>query len=90
MLSVQMAALFECDEELRPVGVWSFVRHRQDTSLRVASGEALIRKVVLTLKRVDGLASSSISLVAQVSSLDHKIIYDPMELGAEVMESLGS
>mmetsp|Transcript_12582 Transcript_12582/g.27172 ORF Transcript_12582/g.27172 Transcript_12582/m.27172 type:complete len:213 (-) Transcript_12582:10-648(-) len=73
--TVQPGGLDSGDEELRSVGVRASVGHGQHAWASVLQLEVLVRKP----GAVDGLATSAVT-ASEVSTLDHELRNDPVEL----------
>ena len=67
VLTVQPRCLPSADEELRSIGVWTGIGHRQRTCSLVLQGEVLI----LELLSIDALSTSAITL-GEVTALTHE------------------
>lgn len=80
--SVQPAGLLDRDEELRTVGVLAGVGHRQPSGSIVLQLEVLVSEALT----VDRAASGSIA-TGEVSTLDHEVLDDAVELAALVAAS---
>merc|ERR1712093_384891 len=74
VLAVEPVAWDEAEEELRAVGVWARVGHREVASLRVFRGEVL----VLELGAVDGLATGAVAS-REVAALRHEVVDHAVE-----------
>jgi len=81
VLSIQPFGLDGAQEELRPVGVGSSVRHGQDTGTHVLFLEVLIRELL----PVDRFTSGSVT-PSEISSLTHEVGDDSMEFGSFEMQ----
>ena len=71
------------DEELGAVCVWTCVRHAQLSWNSVLKFEVLVRKFLT----VDRLAAHPVAH-SEISSLNHKVRNDPVELAALIVEGL--
>lgn len=83
MLSIQPASLDSADKELSAIGIPSSISHRQHTSTSVLKVEVLIVK----LATIDTVTTSTISAL-EITTLNHKVGDDPVELGSLVTETL--
>ena len=75
--AIKMRCWGESQEELRAVGAWARVCHRQSASISVLHIEVL----VIELGSIDRLTSDS-STVSEVTALGHEAGDDTVELGA--------
>lgn len=83
MLAIEPGGDDGGDEELGAVGVGTAVGHGEEAGLGVTEVEVLISKLVA----VDGLAASAVA-AGEVTTLDHEVLDDTVELGALVAEGL--
>lgn len=83
MASIKPAGLLDRDEELRPVGIFSSIGHRQPSGSVVLQLEVLIGEFF----PVDGFAPGAVSL-GEVASLDHEIFNDTVEFASHIAFSL--
>lgn len=77
--SVQPAGLLRGNEELRTVGVLASIGHAQPAGAIVLQLEVLI----LETFAVDGTSAGTVTL-GEVTTLDHEVLNDAMELAAFV------
>jgi hypothetical protein len=83
VLAIQPRGLDSSDKELRTVGVWTSVGHREQTWGSVLEGEVLISE----FRTVDRLTTGTVT-TSEVTTLKHKLRDHAMELGALVAEAL--
>lgn len=79
MTSVQPAGLLGCNEELRAIGVLASIGHAQPTGAIMLQLEVLI----LETFTVNGASAGTVTL-GEVTTLDHEILNDAVELAAFV------
>lgn len=77
--SVQPAGLLGCNEELRAIGVLASIGHAQPTGTIVLQLEVLI----LEAFTVNGASAGTVTL-GEVTTLDHEVLNDAVELAAFV------
>ncbi len=83
VLTVQPRARNSGQKELRAIGVWASVGHRQQTWLGVLELEVLVLEFVA----INRLAASAV-LVGEVATLAHEVRDDTVERAALIAKTL--
>lgn len=81
MLSIQMWASFQSYEKLTGVAVATTVRHRQQSSTGMPSGEVFVDEC----PTVNGISAGA-TTASDVPALNHEVIANAVELGVEVVQ----
>jgi len=82
VLAIEPGGDDSCDEELGSIGIGPSVGHGEETGLGVLDLEVL----VLELFTVDGLSTSAVA-TCEVTTLEHEVWDDTVELGAGKAEA---